>query len=243
MSDEIKDFFAFERKLVWDLPPNARLVLLEAIHRARYNGNRVDPAGDEMQMGQFYFGRKELAKRCGCTEKQIRTALKHLEKCGLLKHIKGTTKGTSAFIGKMGWIMAIKGPTEGQQRATNIPVPVPVPKELEQARQKPRDTPFLEETAFVFSELVRITGKKFRPVETNFAYIRDLLRTGVSASELIDVIRLQTQRWKDSPKMAKFIRPETLFGRKKFESYYADAVTARETEALLDAALGPEAAK
>ena len=64
----------------------------------------------------------------------------------------------------------------------------------------------------------RKTGKALRYTEGNMKHIRARLREGFKASDFEKVIDAKYREWHGSPKMAKYLRPETLFGT-KFDSY------------------------
>lgn len=64
----------------------------------------------------------------------------------------------------------------------------------------------------------RKTGKALRYTEGNMKHIRARLREGFKVSDFEKVIDAKYREWHGSPKMAKYLRPETLFGT-KFDSY------------------------
>lgn len=66
------------------------------------------------------------------------------------------------------------------------------------------------------------TGKQFRETENNLQLMSARLReAGVEIDGVKLMIERQCALWKSDPKMSEFLRPETLFGKTKFESYYA----------------------
>ena len=64
----------------------------------------------------------------------------------------------------------------------------------------------------------RKTGKALKYTEGNMKHIRARLREGFKASDFEKVIDAKYREWHGSAKMAKYLRPETLFGT-KFDSY------------------------
>ena len=65
------------------------------------------------------------------------------------------------------------------------------------------------------------TGKHFRESETSLAPINARLKeSGVTMEGVKKMISRQCKIWKDT-RMQEYLRPETLFGKEKFNSYYA----------------------
>lgn len=65
------------------------------------------------------------------------------------------------------------------------------------------------------------TGKHFRESETSLAPINARLKEpGVDIAGVRQMITRQCLMWKDT-RMQEYLRPETLFGKEKFNSYYA----------------------
>jgi uncharacterized phage protein (TIGR02220 family) len=68
------------------------------------------------------------------------------------------------------------------------------------------------------------TGKQFRAVDTNLKIIISRLKTGATVSQCRQIIAMKYREWSKNPDMLKYVRPETLFCTKKFESYLAELV-------------------
>lgn len=47
-----------------------------------------------------------------------------------------------------------------------------------------------------------------------------MLKQGFTKEQVLEVIQLKVIQWKNNPAMAGYLRPETLFREKKFESYF-----------------------
>lgn len=74
------------------------------------------------------------------------------------------------------------------------------------------------------------SGKKFRESEKSLAPINARLKEkGVDIEGVKKMIERQCQRWLGTS-MAEYLRPETLFGKEKFDGYYA----ARELPVIAD---------
>ena len=66
------------------------------------------------------------------------------------------------------------------------------------------------------------SGKKFRETETNLAFISARLEESeVDIDGVKKMIARQCKLWKGNAKMEQYLRPETLFNKTKFDSYYA----------------------
>lgn len=65
------------------------------------------------------------------------------------------------------------------------------------------------------------TGARFREVDSNLSLISERLRESeVTIEGVMKMVDRQVQLWKGT-KMEQYLRPETLFGKKKFDGYYA----------------------
>jgi len=71
--------------------------------------------------------------------------------------------------------------------------------------------------------LNEVSGRAFRETESNLLIIASRLEEeGVTYEGVIQMLKRQAAKWKNNPEMADYLRPETLFGKTKFESYYAN---------------------
>lgn len=84
----------------------------------------------------------------------------------------------------------------------------------------------------VLAHLNASTGRNFRETDSNLKLIRGrLLEAGVDVGGCLQMIDRQCAKWLKDPKMAEYLRPETLFGKLKFDSYYS----ARSLPVVLEA--------
>lgn len=87
---------------------------------------------------------------------------------------------------------------------------------------------YLGEADQILQFLNEKSGRVFRGREangrpsTNLEFILARLKAGVDVQTCKTLIARKVRDWKDDPKMMKFLRPETLFNRTKFESYLAE---------------------
>ncbi len=72
------------------------------------------------------------------------------------------------------------------------------------------------------------TDRMYRLTDTNINLVIARLKTGASVADCRQIIAKKYREWKDNPNMAKFVRPETLFNPRKFESYIGELVRLNE---------------
>ena len=68
-------------------------------------------------------------------------------------------------------------------------------------------------------------GRHFRPTPATLKPIIARLKEGNTVSDCKAMILHRWRAWKDRPDMVGFMRPETLFGEKKFAQYMGDVPT------------------
>jgi uncharacterized phage protein (TIGR02220 family) len=87
----------------------------------------------------------------------------------------------------------------------------------------------------VIQLLNSLTGKKFRADKksSNYNFISArLIEDGYPVEDLKRVVEYKFKEWKDDVKMKKYLRPETLFNKTKFESYVNELPVAQESKPL-----------
>lgn len=98
---------------------------------------------------------------------------------------------------------------EGKGMDGGVPVPA---KTLRMAKARP-----------VLHLLNERSGRSFRETEANLLLIAARMEEpGVDLDGIMAMVRRQCALWGPDPKMSEYLRPETLFGKTKFESYYAN---------------------
>lgn len=75
----------------------------------------------------------------------------------------------------------------------------------------------------VLTHLNQVSGSRYQKSRTSLENIRARLRDGYSVSDLKLVIDLKHEHWHDNDEQYQYMRPETLFGPKKFEGYLQSA--------------------
>ena len=75
-----------------------------------------------------------------------------------------------------------------------------------------------QEALKLLSYLNAKANKSFRATEANLGFICARLKSGASFADCRGVIARKVREWKGT-EHEKYLRPETLFNRTKFESY------------------------
>lgn len=65
-------------------------------------------------------------------------------------------------------------------------------------------------------------GRSYRETPSTLALIEARLKSGATVANCRGVIARKVREWGPDPKMAKYLRPETLFNATKFESYLGE---------------------
>ncbi|EBG1701766.1 conserved phage C-terminal domain-containing protein [Salmonella enterica] len=91
------------------------------------------------------------------------------------------------------------------------------------AAQPDPEVTITDQAIEVLTHLNRVSGSRFQKSKTSLENIRGRLRDGYSVSDLKLVIDLKHEHWHDNDEQYQYMRPETLFGPKKFEGYLQSA--------------------
>jgi uncharacterized phage protein (TIGR02220 family) len=81
---------------------------------------------------------------------------------------------------------------------------------------------YRDEAKQILAFLNEKTIKHFRPVDANLSLIEARLKSGVDLQTCKSLIARKVRDWTPDPLMHKYLRPETLFGKTKFETYLAE---------------------
>ena len=106
-----------------------------------------------------------------------------------------------------------QGAGSGVPPASPLPAADPIPtKTLRMAKARP-----------ILHLLNQESGRAFRETEANLLLIAARLdEEGVTVESVMQMVRRMCSKWRNDPKMSEYLRPETLFGKTKFESYHAN---------------------
>lgn len=71
----------------------------------------------------------------------------------------------------------------------------------------------------ILDDLNQVTGRKYRLGESTKKLLNARLSEGYSLADFQRVHRIKAKQWLTDPKMALYLRPETLYNATKFQSY------------------------
>lgn len=91
------------------------------------------------------------------------------------------------------------------------------------AAQPDPEVVITDQAILVLAHLNQISGSHYQKSKTSLENIRARLREGYSVADLQLVIDLKHEHWHENDEQYQYMRPETLFGPKKFESYLQSA--------------------
>jgi uncharacterized phage protein (TIGR02220 family) len=110
---------------------------------------------------------------------------------------------------------------QGEEQGTGngVPPSSPVPA----GDPIPTKTVRMNSARPVLHLLNKCSGRGFRETESNLLLIAARLdEEGVTVESVMQMVQRQCAKWRNDPKMSEYLRPETLFGKTKFESYHAN---------------------
>jgi uncharacterized phage protein (TIGR02220 family) len=88
---------------------------------------------------------------------------------------------------------------------------------------------FTPEHKAVVKSMNRITGRSFRPTDSNLRLIKARMDEGYSAEDLAQVVRIKNSQWLNTD-YEKYIRPITLFSPSKFQGYLEESRVSYKTK-------------
>jgi uncharacterized phage protein (TIGR02220 family) len=220
--------WAMQQQIV--LEPAQRHVLLCVANYADHQGKAAFPSA------------ARLMKDTGLSERTVRRKLLELEQTGVIS--KGNQSVVAAYIERADKrpiaydLNLSRGVTDAPRDVTGChPVTNGVSLTTERGVTvtpnpscKPSIEPSLsgepdsasktaDEVVDVLAYLNEKTGRRFKPVRANTDLIRQRLREGATVDECKAVVDAKSAEWGADPKMQTYLRPETLFGAKKFAQY------------------------
>lgn len=176
--------------------------------------SRCAPRGTLLRDGGKPHDSASIARMTRLSEDIIKATLKVcLEECNWLTF---NESHDGAAIPQEGAV--IPHPTDEEQNRTE--------QKEEKRKEQKSATSFHPDSKAMLSILNAATGKRFRETEVNLSLISARLKEpGVDADGVRQMIARQVGLWLPDAKMAEYLRPETLFGKSKFDSYYAARLT------------------
>lgn len=213
------------RQWGWYKDANTMRVFVHLLLSANWEDSEY--MGVKIRAGEAVYGRKKYAEDLGLSEQQVRTAIKHLQKSGEISTSKITNKFSVVCIEKWAFFqgqdlesnqqlnqtLTNEQPTTNQQLTTS--------KKNKNIRNKedniysPR---FHADCAEIVGYLNTVTGSRYKTSgKKTRSLIKARMADGFTVEDFREVIDKKAAEWKGTD-MAKFLRPETLFGP-KFEGY------------------------
>lgn len=222
MSDSgyIKLYRDIEKWEWWSDPPT-RDVFIYCLVKANWKDGRFK--GHEVKRGSFITSRAKMAKETGFSEQQVRTAISHLLSTGELTK-SGTPKWSVITVQNYDKYQSINQ-VPNQQLTNNQPTTNHNRRKKEGKKERSigvsKDTlSSNDDVAAIITHLNEKAGTHYRHgIQGTEKYIKARLNEGYTVEDLNAVIDLKADQWRGSEKMAKYLRPSTLFNAEKFPGY------------------------
>lgn len=169
---------------------------------------------------KFTGSRKYLAEWCGCSMATIDRTLNSLVDKGLISRTSYVTKHGYRAVEYAALQNDTQTPADTQTHTEttaehNTTEPQPLLDEPQAPAQPKKPDP----TEEVVNHLNLRAGTKYKPTTANTRkLIKARLKEGFTVDDMKLVIDKKCADWLNNPKMAEFLRPDTLFGN-KFEGY------------------------
>lgn len=93
------------------------------------------------------------------------------------------------------------------------------PDELPPEKQKSKPNGYSRQATEIIDFLNEKAGRSYRPVSTNLELVIARMKEGYEIQDFKSVIARKVREWSGDEKMAKFLRPATLFNKTKFAQY------------------------
>ena len=109
---------------------------------------------------------------------------------------------------------SVKSTTDPSDKKPSCPV----------APQPDPEVVITDNAILVLTHLNQVSGSRYQKSKTSLENIRARLREGYTVSDLKLVIDLKHEHWNGNDEQYQYMRPETLFGPKKFEGYLQSGI-------------------
>lgn len=200
-----------------DLPALQKLVLLMLANCSNHHTGQCNPSHDR------------LAKECGMSKDSVKRAISELAEKGYLEIQRKVKDGVNlpnqynikvgASIGVVGAdsteVGAVSGGRVGADSTTK--------QEVKPGKETEDLLSEFEDSKQVAKEVIEYLNVKanrsFRCAEANTKLVLARVKDGATIDQLKAVIDAKVKEWGEDPKMAGYLRPETLFRAGKFEQY------------------------
>lgn len=218
-----KNYFLIERDTYEQLTPIQFLVFCEILWRARYNGP-TQVKGKQLEVGEAFLGKDDIARRLKCSRRAVQKAIIMLCEKSHLEFTVSSHLGTHVKVRDLSLISNARTTESHQGRISSSPN---IPS-TNQVTKKPKNRvlsgkpDILQSEGALLEEITKVLNEKAgTSYRANTADMRTFalarIREGFVAEDFKKVIEIKVSEWKGTD-WAKYLRPETLFG-KKFQSY------------------------
>nr|WP_241865801.1 conserved phage C-terminal domain-containing protein [Enterobacter hormaechei] len=109
---------------------------------------------------------------------------------------------------------SVKSTTDPSDKKPSCPV----------APQPDPEVVITDNAILVLTHLNQVSGSRYQKSKTSLENIRARLREGYTVSDLKLVVDLKHEHWNGNDEHYQYMRPETLFGPKKFEGYLQSGI-------------------
>lgn len=218
-------FIVIDRKMLeWKFAQHPSAVTLWIHILLKANWRDMHFLGELIPRGSLATSLPNLALETGLSESTVRRWLKRFEENSQIEQkvtnryrvIKVLNYSAYQDIPEEGVNSQVNSQMTGQMNSqVNSQV---TPNLTNKQINKETNNTYTAEAKLVIDYFNRKTGKALKYTEGNMKHIRQRMREGFKLSDFEKVIDRKYREWHGSPKMQKFLRPETLFGS-KFDSY------------------------
>lgn len=172
------------------------------------------------------YSSEELAELLGCSS-YAKVMLQALKKCGFIDE-SGMIHDWSEHNGYHKKFSE-RARKAAAARWSKEKSPTPPKEDIGKRKQESGDKHCLDDASSIYSPESRValhwlnekSGKRFRESESSLTPINARLKeSGVDIAGVRQMITRQCELWKET-RMQEYLRPETLFGKEKFNGYYA----------------------
>lgn len=238
MSDQgwIKLYRKIQSSFVWTNSDQLKLwllILMKANHSQNkflFNGQEVTVASGQMVTGAFALASEYNAgvgKGNQLAQRKLWKWVKKFEDAGMLA-IKSTSKYSVITVTNWGAYqengnqVANEGQSSGNQVATNK-------NDKNEEKKDTSSKPTIDYQKIV-DYLNAESGHKYHVTDKTRGLIRARIAEKFTEHDFGLVIHYKSLEWKDNPDMAKYLRPNTLFGATHFDDYVNEARAAQQKQ-------------
>ena len=239
-------FIKLHRQLIeweWYEDVNCRLTFIHCLLVANFKPKRW--RGHEIKRGQFISSLGKLSEAIGISKQQLRTVLEKFEKTGEMSS-KGQGNNTLYTVLNYDDYQEVRQENQDQathhqhtsntqvthlQHTSNTEVTTTKEGKKEKKEKKERSKDIvnvIDVCSFFQSE----TGKRLILKDTDakikagnkYKLINARIKEGATIEDCKAVIKFKNKEWRNDSKMKQYIRIQTLFNKRNFDTYLDEVV-------------------